>query len=1394
MRTALRFAIVAAVLVALLATLTVTPVGWRVAVAGLEAAARGADLELSIGSLSGNLLRRVTIEDVALRVPGGRTIATIDRIEAELAFGGLVRRHLVIPKLRVTGAELLFVVGPDGKLIGWSRFAPESEPGAPATARGRAWTVDVALDVSDLSAAYRDSVSGLAVEAGGVALGGRGGPSSYRATADGAIVLSAPALTRELAGRFALAVSGVDGRLTVEPSRLVTTVGEAGGAGEVGGGAVRFDAEAWLDLARFGELLGVTGLAGSAEASCSAGGPAESLAYTARVSGRDVAFGAVAVPRVEADLSGTSREVKLDRLLAEFAGGTVEASGRMEPGAAFEFSVAARGLDVSRAAEALPGGAPALAGVLDASVDGRGTVPDAAHLSARFDVSARDVSVAGTELGAVTASGTADAGRLAVEGECLAAQFAAQGVVDEEGLRSLAADIEATDLSVAGAAFGVPDLAGHGSARADVAIEVGGPVLTVEAAAPDLRLGSLQAGPATASAAGPLSSLAVRVEAFGSALSAAGTIGEGGEYAFDVSVDSLPLAWAGPDTLLPAVALEVTAEAAVRGRPGGSFAADGVVNRIEADVGAEHLTLARPARFTASPESVHVSSLVLSGDLGEIAVGGVVSAGGKNNLIARLSHLDLERAAALAPGVSVPLSGSVDGVVTVLGSGSGRRVAADVGIDGLLVGGVALDAVSLAAESDSTDLYFDLAVLSRDGGSMSAAGAVPIRQDSLRVLALDPEREFGATVTWSRFAVTAGPGFLPDVRGEKRFELDGSVLLAGTVDSLQTMYGRGRLEAVVAEFERVTFSLSAPLDIEIAQGDVELPNAEVAVARRRVLGERAGGSLTVGGEVGNDGTLALDLTVNQLDVGGLLETFVPATAGAFAGRLDGRAELGHTLAAPEGAFSWSVASPVIYGVGFTRLAGQGTIGSGAVVLENVELVAPGGALRASGTVPLASPGAARDLDLAIRVDSFDLGELAALPPGVGPVEGSLTADIGVTGKLSSPLVRGSLGIRGGSVALAGLADPVRDVSVSATIEDGVVALREARASLGRGSVSATGYAQVLGAGGRAFLFKAVLDSPEIEVPGTLAGRFGGDVAWAGSAAGSRVTGDIRVEKLEITREFGLGDILTAGPVLTVRPRASDPRARVALDIDADMTGGVSVRSNLADIRLAGAVHLGGTALTPQLSGGVQAERGTFRYLDNTFDLKTLSVAYTDRRRRDPYVVLEGQADVTARSEDAYAVTMRFEGFAFDAVPELTSDPPLSEPDIVALLTFGDTFGALVGGGPAGSSGESWSGLARGAFFDGVVGVAAGTLEDLLRLDTVKLESGTTEDGSLDGAGLTIGKRIGDRLSVEYTTALGHFEQKEIEVAFKVINALSIESRADPEGNHAIGIRLRIPFK
>lgn len=1420
MRTGVRAAAVAAAIVgAVVAALTVTPVGWRIAGSALEAAVRGNGLELTVGSLRGNLIRRVEVRGAELREPGGLIIARIDSLDAEYALGALLHKRVVVPKLRVRGAELLLVRGGDGRLVGWSRFGgPDGDP--PRAARPSAWTVDALLDISGLRVALGDSAGTYGVEASDVAINARGGPRRFEASVSGGVALGASGLAEPVIGTFEARVGGGTGRVEIESARLASDIVDLASSGVVAGDSLHVAFDASVDLTALAVALGREDLGGAATVSGAVRAKAGEPAFDAAVAGSALVLGAVGVPELDAQLSGTPRALAVDRLRAAFADGSVDASGRVElpprgtrSRPTVEFDVRARGIDLARVAASADGGAP-VSGRLDLSARGRADSLSAAHTRASFAAEVASLGVGERDLGRLGLSGTLRDGRADIVAEGVGVKVVGAATVTDRGVASATVTAEAADLAVPAAAFGAQDVGGSGTvtARLTGLLPGGAPGGAARAAAeasfPVLTVGALDVGPATATAAGPLAAPTVTVEAFGGAVRASGTIDERGSYAFSAAADGLMLSWSASDTTrgLPRTSVELTASADVRGGPGGEFAALGTVERAVVAVGPETLSLLHPGSFAAGRDSVALSDFVLSGALGEIAVGGRLDAGGENDITLRLSRLELGRAAALTrAGEAASIGGTVDGAVTVLGSGMARRLSAAVEASELSVGGFAFDAVSVVAESDSEDVHFEVEAASRGGGAMLAYGAVPVRPDSSTVLVLDREREFGGTITWSRFTLVGGPELLPGVGGEKRLMLDGSILLGGTVDSLATLHGRGRFESLDVSFDRVAFSLVAPFDVEVIGGDVELPGTGLLATRRRTLGEASSGTAWLSGGVGRGGALALDLALERLDLGNLVSAFAPETGRAFGGLLDGRASVRGTFDAPEGEFAWTVSAPVIYGAGFTRLEGGGSFGPEAVVLDRVALTAPGGVIEAAGTVPLPprdpAPSAPeeredRSLDLRVRASSFELRGLASLPEGILDARGTLAADVAVTGPVGAPSLAGTMSLRNGSFRSASLAQPVKNVSADVAFEGDAVVLRDARASLGRGRVTASGFAEPLGPGARPFWLRANLESPEFSVPQTLDARLGGSVTWAGTDAASRLSGEVTVERLTVTQQVGLGDIMGGGPVRSVRPRADDKRARVALDVDVAVKDRIGVRSNLADLDLAGALHLGGTLLAPQLSGGMYAEDGTFRYLDNEFVIENLNVSFTDPRRQDPYVDLLGTASVVSRSREEYDVTLRVTGFAFDALPELSSAPPLSEPDVLALLTFGDTVGELAAGGGAavGSSGERLGALTRKAFLGSLFGVAESTMERLLDLDTVELDREAAEAGDLAGAELTLGKRFGDRLRVDYRTALGKLDQREVDISLKLTRTLSLETRADPEGNHAVGLRASLLFE
>ena len=225
--------------------------------------------------------------------------------------------------------------------------------------------------------------------------------------------------------------------------------------------------------------------------------------------------------------------------------------------------------------------------------------------------------------------------------------------------------------------------------------------------------------------------------------------------------------------------------------------------------------------------------------------------------------------------------------------------------------------------------------------------------------------------------------------------------------------------------------------------------------------------------------------------------------------------------------------------------------------------------------------------------------------------------------------------------------------------------------------------------------------------------------------------------------------------------------------------------------LTGGIRVGGTLAEPSLSGGVSSDDGSLWYLGQEFLIDSFSVVYTDPRKRVPFVDVAGTADVESSAGEAYVVTIRYRGFAGEAVPGLTSVPPLSEPDIAALLTFGDTMGALTSGSGSGSSGESFGSLARSAFVGGLFGVAETTARRWLNLDTVDVSGESLDAGGLSDAQVTFGKRFGRRLSVDYTTDLGGFSGQTVGLSWRLTDEISIETKANQEGNHAIGLKFRL---
>jgi len=978
--------------------------------------------------------------------------------------------------------------------------------------------------------------------------------------------------------------------------------------------------------------------------------------------------------------------------------------------------------------------------------------------------------------------------------------------------------IAASDLAVLGSILGLDRLAGRGTVEAEVT-DIGSSLsLAATAEFPDLQYRHIQAGPVRFEASGLDGSYDLLYEAFDSTLLGSASFDSDEGYTASVRARAFDLAAVLEDSLREAMSLAgiVTGTAAVSGNLDGAYTVTGEIVELDLAARRQNAALTAPFSFEASADSIRLTEARFDGTFGEVSVAGGLSTSDAIDIALTFDGAELSELSELVPRPpAVPPRGQLAGGVLLSGTRDAPVFTADIRLRAFEMAGFAVESVTLEASGDSSDVVFDLTAESAESGVIWVSGSVPVSPDSATVFAFDPGREFGVSVSSSGFTLDAGESMLPSVRGEKRFRLGGSLLLTGTADSLSSVNGRGFFTELSASFGLAKLSLADTVGFEVVSGTVEVEQLVIDVERRHVLSDPYGGRMTLSGSLGPSGEAFLVAGASDLDVGHLARALGVGPGSQFGGRFDADVLIEGSTSDPRVSFSWTVDSPRVFDVGFDQAVGDGTFESGVLHINGARLVAGNDELSLTGRVTTqgaqdrAGRGTASDdahgredggrspeFDFELAADDFRLRRLTELPPGFDRFKGTLDVDLRVRGNSGSVGVDGTVSLSDGLVEGFGLAEPITGIEVDAECSGTTVAVRQIRARSGGGSMDASALIDLsLGPVDPTFLAIVSLESPGFEMKDVIEGNVAGNLSWGGRLSHSELRGRLSVEEATVTRSVGVGDLVGRGPRVVIIPRMDDPRAKVALNLDIEIEDVLEVDSNVAKLSLEGGASVGGTLLAPRLSGSLSADGGTFNYLGNDFSIDEFTINFIEAARRDPYVKLAGTAEVDSRSGELYRVTAGVDGYLNDAVPELTSVPPLSKPDIMSLLTFGNTFGALVSGGSStGSSGDNFSNLARAAFLSSAFGLAEKTLERLLHLDRVAIAEAESASGEGMETDVTIGKDFGRRLRVNYTTSVGRRSNQRIEVSFELARRLWLETRTNPEGNHAVGLKLQIPFK
>jgi translocation and assembly module TamB len=487
----------------------------------------------------------------------------------------------------------------------------------------------------------------------------------------------------------------------------------------------------------------------------------------------------------------------------------------------------------------------------------------------------------------------------------------------------------------------------------------------------------------------------------------------------------------------------------------------------------------------------------------------------------------------------------------------------------------------------------------------------------------------------------------------------------------------------------------------------------------------------------------------------------------------------------------------------------------------------------SGTVGKVTSDPTLALDL--RLDPIDLAILPRLVPRVDRAAGRLEGALRLTGKAASPAVSGELHLRADDVEVHDLPSAVTDLAIDVRATgDGLVASGTGKFAGGMASFEATAPLRGFEVGaidGRMGL-RDVRLAPEPGVSVALDADLGLDYdpGAQGTASLPHVSGDVLVQSMSYTRPVSLNADLASLATRTKRTvvETYDPALdAVTLDLRVRSKAPVVIKNNLVEVQLAvdsGSLDVTGTNQRVGLRGALRTlPGGRFHFQASEFEVQHGVIKFDDPTRIAPTVDITavteyrrytdssaaaaagagaagGPAAASAggtRGGSLWRITLHAYGDADNLKVDMTSEPGLSQEDIVLLLTIGMTRAEL-DQLQASSLGASLAlnalGAASGA--DRAVKQAIPIIDDFRFGSAYSTVTGKTEPQ------LTVGKRLTSNVRASVTAGMTENREIRSNVEWRLNNRLSVQGSYDnisdvtssALGNIGVDLRWRLEFE
>jgi translocation-and-assembly-module (TAM) inner membrane subunit TamB-like protein len=432
----------------------------------------------------------------------------------------------------------------------------------------------------------------------------------------------------------------------------------------------------------------------------------------------------------------------------------------------------------------------------------------------------------------------------------------------------------------------------------------------------------------------------------------------------------------------------------------------------------------------------------------------------------------------------------------------------------------------------------------------------------------------------------------------------------------------------------------------------------------------------------------------------------------------------------------------------------------------------------------------------------NLGILQGFVPNIRST-GQATLAATLDGPMRTPVVTGTMTIEDGRIRHFDLPHALENITGVVRFDTRGVTLDEVTAQLGGGPVRFGGRIGIDGY--RPGRLDVTMNGTNMRLryPEGMRSVVDATLNLQGTMEAMTLAGNVNVRSAVYTRRFDTGGGLVdlTGSASGQTPATIQTTIPLRYDVHLNIPGTLRVENNTVRLVANADLDLRGTYDRPVLVGRGEVERGEFNFEGKRYVVTRGTIDFNNPTRIEPFFDIQTETQVRVPSQ-TYRVMVRVTGTMARFTPTFSSDPPLTEVQVLSLL-FSDVAPGQDVEFSQYSAVTPQEQLLRERAARALTGALTTELgrvaEQTFGVDTFQLTPSlvtpNANSSRLDPAArLTIGKRISDRVYLTYSRSLSSTTSDQIILLeYDQTDRFSWILSRNEDRTYALDVRVRHTF-